>query len=93
MEFQSSKIAAAFFVFFLLATGGGAAGGCSVGESSTFRGNCEIDGGGCVESCRGEGYTDGYCFTEVANPGYHICTCTRGCYSPAQSTRKMMARN
>uniref|UniRef100_A0A0E0JW50 Knottin scorpion toxin-like domain-containing protein n=1 Tax=Oryza punctata TaxID=4537 RepID=A0A0E0JW50_ORYPU len=71
MEFQSSKVAAAVMIFFLLTTGG-AAGACSVGESTTFKGNCEIDGGGCVDACRGEGYTDGYCFINVANPGYHM---------------------
>uniref|UniRef100_J3LA05 Knottins-like domain-containing protein n=1 Tax=Oryza brachyantha TaxID=4533 RepID=J3LA05_ORYBR len=82
MEGRSSKIAVAILIFSLLAVGG--AGACSavVGRSSTVRGDCENDSGGCAVACRGEGYADGYCFTDVADPGHRVCMCTRQC-SPA----------
>ncbi|KAL5211183.1 hypothetical protein ABZP36_022030 [Zizania latifolia] len=66
---------------------GGQRNGCSeVGRSKTFQGDCHSDGD-CADACRSEGYTDGYCFTNVATPD-PICMCVAQC-PPATTTRKM----
>uniref|UniRef100_A0A0D9VCR2 Knottins-like domain-containing protein n=1 Tax=Leersia perrieri TaxID=77586 RepID=A0A0D9VCR2_9ORYZ len=93
----SSTIAVAILVYFLLATNGsgnGGGGNCSaISRSNTFKGDCNNKGSsvGCAGACRGEGYADGYCFTDVADPDHRVCTCTRPCSSSAAVRR--MARN
>jgi hypothetical protein len=52
---------------------------CSaVGRSKTFKGAC-VSKPPCVAACGGEGYPDGYCFKDVADPGHRVCMCTGPC--------------
>ncbi|KAL5212053.1 hypothetical protein ABZP36_022900 [Zizania latifolia] len=56
-------------------------------RSKTFKGDCHSDGR-CANACRGEDYTDGYCFTDVvAAPDHPFCMCTAHC-PPATTTTK-----
>ncbi|KAL5211783.1 hypothetical protein ABZP36_022630 [Zizania latifolia] len=61
--------------------------GCTeVARSKTFQGDCHSYSG-CAHACRGEGYTEGYCFTDIADPDHPVCMCASPC-PPATTTRK-----
>ncbi|TVU32773.1 hypothetical protein EJB05_24529, partial [Eragrostis curvula] len=78
---QPCKVAAAaVLILLLLIVGGqvqagdvGGGGECSaVSRSKTFDGDCESKAA-CVDACRRELYTGGYCFLDVAVPDHRVC--------------------
>ncbi|PAN04253.1 hypothetical protein PAHAL_1G052200 [Panicum hallii] len=90
MDLQPFKVAAAAALILMLlltiglqqASAVNNGGVCSaVDRSKTFKGVC-VSKAPCVAACGGEGYPDGYCFMDVADPDYRVCMCTGPCSPP-----------
>jgi len=65
---------------------------CSVVDrSKTFKGVC-VSKPPCVAACGGEGYPNGYCFLDVADPDHRVCMCTGPCPPPATTPTPRMVR-
>ncbi|OEL15463.1 hypothetical protein BAE44_0023519 [Dichanthelium oligosanthes] len=98
MELQPCKIAAAvaLIVMLLLTIGGEGLKQASAGNngdvcsvvyrSKTFEGAC-VSKPPCVAACGGDGYPDGYCFLDVADPDHRVCMCTGPCPPEAATSR------
>ncbi|CAO2037325.1 unnamed protein product [Urochloa humidicola] len=90
MELQPCKIAAAAALILMLlltigvqdlqASAGNNGVVCSAeARSKTFKGFC-MSKPPCVAACGGEGYTDGYCFMDIADPTHRrVCMCNKAC--------------
>ena len=65
---------------------------CSVWDrSKTFKGVC-VSRPTCVAACAGEGYPNGYCFLDVADPDHRVCMCTGPCPPLETTTTPRMVR-
>ncbi|KAG8069903.1 hypothetical protein GUJ93_ZPchr0006g41153 [Zizania palustris] len=80
----AAMAACIFLLALVLPPCSGQRSGCTkLDRSKTFKGDCHSDGD-CADACRSEGYTDGYCFTDVVvSPDRPFCMCVAQCPPPA----------